>query len=146
MANINTELIENQFSSFCCTVIKRAAVDFYRSEQRRHLHTVTEIPLSALNDANNIALEKYYQDEIKYPLHISVLNMNVYVSNDTLAAGLEKMPAIYRDILLMYYFLEMNDKNIGEHFRLYRQQIAYRRKKAIQLLYTLMSTGGQYDE
>ncbi|MDO5397804.1 MAG: hypothetical protein Q4G33_07720 [bacterium] len=146
MADINTELIENQFSSFCCKVIKCAAVYFYRSEQRRHLHTVTEIPLSALNDADNIAFEKFYQDEVKRPLYIAALDMNVYVANDTLAAGLEKLPVIYRDILLMYYFLEMNDKNIGKHFGLYRQQIAYRRKKAIQLLYTLMNTGGQYDE
>ena len=67
----------------------------------------------------------------------------ILIENDLLADALNALPQDNRDILLMYWFLEMADREIAERMKLARRTINNRRLKSYRLLKELM--GGDTD-
>ena len=67
----------------------------------------------------------------------------ILIENDLLADALNALPQENRDILLMYWFLEMADREIAERMNLARRTINNRRLKSYRLLKELM--GGDTD-
>ena len=67
----------------------------------------------------------------------------ILIENDLLADALNALPQDNRDILLMYWFLEMADREIAERMNLARRTINHRRQRAYELLKELM--GGDTD-
>ena len=67
----------------------------------------------------------------------------ILIENDLLANALNALPQDNRDILLMYWFLEMADREIAERMNLARRTINNRRLKSYRLLKELM--GGDTD-
>ena len=67
----------------------------------------------------------------------------ILIENDLLADALNSLPQDNRDILLMYWFLEMADREIAERMNLARKTINNRRLKSYRLLKELM--GGDTD-
>ena len=67
----------------------------------------------------------------------------ILIENDLLADALNTLPQDNRDILLMYWFLEMADREIAERMNLARRTINNRRLKSYRLLKELM--GGDTD-
>ena len=67
----------------------------------------------------------------------------ILIENDLLADALNALPQDNRDILLMYWFLEMADREIAERMNLARRTINNRRLKSYRLLKELM--GGDMD-
>lgn len=146
MEDKNINIIQKQFASFCCTLIKRAAVDFYREEERCRLHNVPTVPINTLAGSNAITYTQFEKDEYGYCLYISTLKRNVFVSDEKLAGAINCLPVENRDILLMYYMLGMNDRQIACYYDTYRQRITYRRRKAIKQLTNIMTSGGNYEK
>ena len=68
----------------------------------------------------------------------------ILIENDLLADALNALPQDNRDILLMYWFLEMADREIAERMNLARRTINNRRLKSYRLLKELM--GGEADD
>ena len=67
----------------------------------------------------------------------------ILIESDLLADALNALPQENRDILLMYWFLEMADREIAERMNLARKTINNRRLKSYRLLKELM--GGDTD-
>lgn len=67
----------------------------------------------------------------------------ILIENDLLADALNALPQDNRDILLMYWFLDMADREIAERMNLARKTINNRRLKSYRLLKELM--GGDTD-
>ena len=67
----------------------------------------------------------------------------ILIENDLLADALNALPQDNRDILLMYWFLEMADREIAERMNLARKTINNRRLRSYRLLKELM--GGDTD-
>ena len=67
----------------------------------------------------------------------------ILIENNLLADALNALPQDNRDILLMYWFLEMADREIAERMNLARRTINNRRLKSYRLLKELM--GGDTD-
>ena len=67
----------------------------------------------------------------------------ILIENDLLADALNALPQDNRDILLMYWSLEMADREIAERMNLARRTINNRRLKSYRLLKELM--GGDTD-
>ena len=68
----------------------------------------------------------------------------ILIMDDRLAAALTALPQRFRDILLMYWFLELADREIGEKLNLSRKTVNNRRQQAYELLKRLM--GGDANE
>ena len=68
----------------------------------------------------------------------------ILIEDDRLAGALNMLPQKNRDILLMYFFLDMADREIAEHLHMARKTVNKRRLKSYRLLKELM--GGEADE
>ena len=68
----------------------------------------------------------------------------ILIKDDRLADALTALPQRFRDILLMYWFLELADREIGERLSLSRRTVNNRRQQAYELLKRLM--GGDANE
>ena len=68
----------------------------------------------------------------------------ILIRDDRLAGALKAMPQDGRNILLMYWFLEMAGREIGEKLSLPRRTANNRRLRAYAMLKELM--GGEVNE
>ena len=68
----------------------------------------------------------------------------ILIKDDRLADALTVLPQSLRDIFLMYWFLELADREIGEKLNLSRRTVNNRRQQAYELLRKLM--GGDANE
>ena len=68
----------------------------------------------------------------------------ILIKDDRLADALTILPRGLRDIFLMYRFLELVDREIGEKLSLPRRTVNHRRQRAYELLKELM--GGDANE
>ena len=62
----------------------------------------------------------------------------ILIKDDRLADAPTTLPKRFRDILLMYWFLELADREIGERLSLSRKTVNNRRQQAYELLRKLM--------
>lgn len=68
----------------------------------------------------------------------------ILIKDDRLADALTVLPQSLRDIFLMYWFLELADREIGEKLSLPQRTVNHRRQRAYELLKELM--GGDANE
>ncbi|AMP19871.1 hypothetical protein AZF37_00590 [endosymbiont 'TC1' of Trimyema compressum] len=54
--------------------------------------------------------------------------------SELLAEAIRLLPEVRRDILLLYYFLDMNDRKIGEALGMIRGTVNYQRMSSLKLL------------
>ena len=130
---------QHAFDSFCKKVLKCEACNGYREISRRKKHS---IPFSELPEDAMEQLAAY--DRYPWEYNTFILGGDVIlIENDLLADALNALPQDNRDILLMYWFLEMADREIAERMNLARRTINNRRLKSYRLLKELM--GGDTD-
>ena len=72
------------------------------------------------------------------------MDLEHLIKDDRLADALTTLPQRFRDILLMYWFLELADREIGEKLNLSRRTVNNRRLRAYAMLKELM--GGEANE
>ena len=102
----------------------------------------SSIPFSELPEDAMEQLAAY--DRYPWEYNTFILGGDVIlIENDLLADALNALPQDNRDILLMYWFLEMADREIAERMNLARRTINNRRLKSYRLLKELM--GGDTD-
>ena len=133
------ELKQHTFDSYSKKVLKSEASNGYREISRRKKHS---IPFSELPEDAMEQLAAY--DRYPWEYYTFILGGDVIlIENDLLADALNALPQDNRDILLMYWFLEMADREIAERMNLARRTINNRRLKSYRLLKELM--GGDTD-
>lgn len=133
-------LSEKQFASFCCKVIKHSLIDYHREESRKAKRNVFTVPI------DNIDISEIASDGgigISRKVFINALRQNVLIYNETLADALTILPQTLRDIVLMYYFMDLTDKDISTYFGVSKQAIWDRRQRALKKLSIMMLLGGQ---
>ena len=131
---------QHAFDSFCKKVIRCEAYNAYRAIGRRQ---DLEIPFSQLPEEAMETLatwDVYPWEYTSFPVGSDV----ILIKDDRLAAALTALPQRFRDILLMYWFLELADREIGERLSLSRRTVNNRRQQAYDLLRKLM--GGDANE
>lgn len=102
-----------------------------------------EIPMSELPEEAMEQLAVYDEYPWEYT-SFKIGNETVLIKNDRLAEALEAIPEKERNIILMYWFLDMADREIADHMGIARRTVNTHRQKAYRLLKKLM--GGEADE
>ena len=131
---------QHAFDSFCKKVIRCEAYNAYRAIGRRQ---DLEIPFSQLPEEAMETLatwDVYPWEYTSFPVGGDV----ILIKDDRLADALTALPQRFRDILLMYWFLELADREIGDRLSLSRRTVNNRRQQAYDLLRKLM--GGDANE
>lgn len=131
---------QHAFDSFCKKVLKCEAYNGYREIGRRKAHEITfsELPEEAMEQ---LAVYDCYSWEYT-PFTIG--DDVILIKNDRLAEALLALPREEREILLMYWFLDMADSDIADEKSMSRRTVNRRRLKSYRLLKELM--GGEADD
>lgn len=117
----------HQFDSYCRRILREKARDYIREISRLAEH---EMSLSELSEEQMERL--YVLDE--YPSeqhHFDVQGYHVIVRDDKLAEALSPLPDEKREIVLLSYFLDMSDREIGEKLNMMRCTVQRRRTSSI---------------
>ena len=128
------EHVQHAFDSYCKKILKYNARNYYKAQKQRSEREVSFSTLSEQDLAKLSGTDVYFQNAYKF----SVLNEIVTVSDEQIAEALNKVPADKRDIILLAYFLDLNDREIAEHLQLMRRTVARRRAKTLQELKKIM--------
>ncbi len=122
--------ISKQFCKFCTRVLKNAVNDIHREnaklrQQEKSLNELTGDEIIRLS-----VCDKYFNDE-----HIfNVLDSEIVVMGNELAAAIKKLPQKKRDVILLSYFVGMSDKEIGNELGAIPQTICKRRTSSLRQL------------
>lgn len=85
--------------------------------------------------------DKYFDTEQIF----NVLSLDVIVTDDVIAKALQCLPERKRDIILLSYFLELSDREIGDKLNMLRATVQYQRTRTLQQLKTFME-GDAYEK
>ena len=112
------QAIQAQFDCLTKKVIKRAAMKYNRDLE--------------LNKAG--VYDKYSSDYTAF----NVLGMEVQVSDDQLSKALKCLPERKRNIILLSYFMDMSDAEIGELMNVVRTTVYRHRTSTLEDLRKMM--------
>ena len=130
---------QHAFDAFCKRTIRNESANAFRQVRVQQDRFVS---LSDLPEEGSEALatyDLYPWEYTSFPVDGDV----ILIKDDRLADALTVLPQSLRDIFLMYWFLEMADREIAERMNLARRTINNRRLKSYRLLKALM--GGDTD-
>lgn len=119
--------VRHQFDSFCKKVLREESRDY----ERQLAHSLErEITFSDLSESilSQISVMDEYPSDHTY---FDVLDYRVAVRNNQLAKALASLPSKKRDVVLLAFFLDMNDAEIAEKFNVVRTTIQRRRTSSL---------------
>ena len=122
------------FDSFCKKVLKHEARNCYAEIKRLRDKEVSFSELSAGELEQLSATDKYFVTEQIF----CVLGHDVIVNDESIAQALQSLPEQRRDIILLSYFLELSDGEIGEKLDLIRSTVQYQRTSTLRELRKLL--------
>ena len=128
------------FDSYCKKILKCEACNGYRQISRRQKRFASLEELSEAEMAQLAVYDRYSWEYTTFPIGGAV----ILIEDDRLAEALSALPQENRDIFLMYWFLDMADREIAEYMNMARRTVNTRRQKAYRLLKELM--GGEADD
>ena len=114
--------------------MKGAALKYKRDISRRLQH---EVPFSEISDLelNKAGIyDRYSSDYTAFNL----LGMEVQVSDDQLSKALKCLPEKKRNIILLSYFMDMSDAEIGELINVLRTTVYRHRTSILEELRKMM--------
>ena len=135
------EYKQKAFDSFCKKVLKCEAYNGYRDLRYRREHEVSLSDLSEEVMEQLAVYDRYSWEYTPFPVKGGYV---ILIENDTLAEALSALEPVDREIFLMYWFLDMSDREIALQLGMNRKMVNTHRRKAIFLIKKLM--GGEVIE
>lgn len=132
---------QHAFDSFCKKVLKHEARDYYDELKRQRSRESTFSDLSTKEMAQLYTEDKYFTTEQIF----NVLSQDVIVTDDVIAKALQNLPERKRDIILLSYFLERSDREIGDKLNMLRATVQYQRTRTLQQMKIFME-GDAYEK
>ena len=130
---IDEEAVEKQFMSYCRKILKCEKIDYYRERKYR---AEQEVHLEMLGDCETEMLMQTFDT---YRIDsFEIMGHDIGIDNECLDNALRKLSEKHRRIILMYYFIGLNDVEIGKIFRRSRSTICAQRHDAMKRLRKLM--------
>ncbi|MCG9968029.1 helix-turn-helix domain-containing protein [Pelotomaculum terephthalicicum JT] len=118
------------FDSFCKKILKHEARDYYDELKRRREQEISLDELSKKELVQLAVMDEYFKEIYSF----NVLGHDIAVADERIGEALKALPTDRRDIILLFYFLDMTDREIGELLNLVRRTVAYRRTSTLQEL------------
>ena len=119
--------VRHQFDSFCKKVLREESRDYERQLARILEREITFSDLSESILSRIGVMDEYPSDHT----YFDVLDYRVAVRNNQLAKALASLPSKKRDVVLLAFFLDMNDAEIAEKFNVVRTTIQRRRTSSL---------------
>ncbi len=113
------QTIRHQFDSFCKKILREEKVDFQRklSSQMNREILFCEMTQQQIDELRT--MDKYPSDMNMF----KVMDFEVGVENDLLAEALKTLSPTSRDVVLLSYFMDLNDTEIAEMLNIVRRTV-----------------------
>lgn len=135
MDNSFEEHKQHTFDCFCKKMLRNEMRDYYAYLNKCRKHEISFSELTAKEIEQLSVCDEYFADE----QHVfRVLGNEVIVKDDFIAEALKSLSENRRDIILLSYFLDMTDREIGEKLNLIGSTVQYRRKSTLRPLKKFM--------
>lgn len=126
--------IENQFDYIC----KRAMED-ERKNYMLYLSRIAKREVSFSDVGDYLVSQFATTDNYSTDFQIFTLNgLSVGVENDLLSEALRELPDKKREILLLFYFMDMSDSEIADLLKLNRSTVYRHRTSGLALIKKFM--------
>ena len=120
--------VRHQFDSLCRKVLREESRNIDKQLARRAVKEISFSGLSEQELGRLYAMDDYPSDST----YFDVLDYRIAIKDDRLAKALADLPEEKRDILLLSYFLDMNDREIAEALNMVQRTVQRRRTSSIQ--------------
>lgn len=137
LSSSEMKTIQHQYDALAKKVLKGEARSYYRELSKR---AALEVNFSEMSEADLLqlyTLDEYESDYYRF----EVSGYDVLVKNELLG---EALPEKKRDIILLSYFLDMSDEEIGGLLNVVRSTIFRHRNTALEKIKLYME--GKTDE
>jgi RNA polymerase sigma factor (sigma-70 family) len=125
---------QHAFDCFCKKVLRNDVRNYYREIKRLRKHEVSFSDLTVRELGELHTIDEYFStDQI-----FNVCGNDIIVNNDEIATALHSISEFKRNVILLSFFLEMTDIQIGKVLKLKRSTVQYRRVRALKELRRLM--------
>lgn len=131
------ETIRYQFDSFCRKVLREKSRDIERQRKRRAEKEVCFSAISEQQLAQFYVLDEYPSENT----YFGVLDYRIAIKDERLADAIASLPGEKRDILLLSYFLGMNDREIADVMKIIKRTVQRRRVSSIQGIRSRLEAG-----
>lgn len=129
------EAIRLQFNALMMLTIKGTLKQKRKQLSKRSRHEVLFCEMNEIEMNPPTTIDEHFFDMTIF----QVLNFTVYVSDEKIGTALCKLSARQREFILLYYFQDMNDKEIANLYHLSRSAISYTRNKGLEKLKNLLN-------
>ena len=128
---------EQNFDSFTKRVIKNIAIDIHHTEAAL---SKKERSLSDLSykEASKLAVEDTYHLDDDASVQFDLLGFPIIVHDPVLGQALFSLPPKRRDVVLLFYFADQNEPQIGKLLNISTMTVNVRHKKALDTLRELL--------
>lgn len=126
---------EQTLDSFIKTVARNKSIDILREYARQADH---EKPLSELSPSDLGKSASVTDSYCLYSRPYRVCNYVIQVSDPTIGEVLQYLTPQRREVILLYYFLDYTDAEIGRLLRIDNTTAKYRRRSALKQLKKLV--------
>ncbi|MCL2501177.1 MAG: hypothetical protein FWE90_12705 [Defluviitaleaceae bacterium] len=127
----------HEFDSFCKKVLKNEVFNFHNEMKRKQKREKSFSELSPQELAQFCAKDDYF-DSMQI---FNVLGNDIIVKDGRVAEALKNLTGRKRDIILLSYFLDMSDREIGEKLNLIRATVQYQRSVTLKELKKILEGG-----
>lgn len=129
------EAIRLQFNALMMLTIKGTLKQKRKQLSKRSRHEVLFCEMNEIEMNPPTTIDEHFFDMTIF----QVLNFTVYVSDEKIGTALCKLSARQREFILLYYFQDMNDKEIAKLYHLSRSAISYTRNRGLEKLKILLN-------
>ena len=109
LSSSEMKTIQHQYDALAKKVLKGEARSYYRELSKRAALEVNFSEMSEAELSQLYTLDEYESDYYRF----EVSGYDVLVKNELLGEALQALPEKKRDIILLSYFLDMSDEEIG---------------------------------
>ena len=127
----------HKFDAFCKKVLKNEVRRHYNEVNKRKERETVFSDLSVQELGQLCSTDDYFVTEQIF----NVLGLDIIVSNERMAEALLTLAEYKRDIILLAYFLDMTDREIGEMLNMLRGKVHYQRKTTLRILKKILEKG-----
>ncbi len=127
------EKIEHQFDRFIKIVLRNKVADFYRRDRQRR-EAENELKLLAKNMLEEELLNAAKNAGFETKDIFSIDDVEIFIKEEALANALRNLSQYRLEIILLYFFLEKTEKEIGELLHRTQQTINYQRQNTLMQL------------
>lgn len=130
----------NRFDYFCKKSLKFSNYKILKTEKRMQDKIVLYSKLS-----EDIFYQLYTLDDYNIlKFVINIRDFEIAIENEMLYKALMLLSEKKREIILLSFFMDMTDEEIGKYMLIPRSSVQYNRKSALKYIKNLMKRGKWY--